>query len=129
MKKERIAASICNLRWEKALETTFNRFGLKKEQVANAAFMNVRNIYRYLNGIIPQKKSLVQLLIAMELPLEVSLALIHAAGYSLSASSADVFYRTLLENPKAVNVLEANEMIEEYNRQVGKNAIPLFKLN
>lgn len=128
MKKERIAASICNLRWEKALETTFDVFGFKKEQVANAAYMNVRNIYRYLSGIIPQKKSLVQLLIAMELPLDVSLALIHAAGYSLSASSADVFYRTLLENPKAVDVLEANEMIEEYNLTAGKEVIPLFTL-
>lgn len=91
-------------------------------------FSYKKEYFYYLNGIIPKKKSLVQMLIAMELPLEVSLALIHAAGYSLSASSADVFYRTLLENPKAVDVFEANEMIEEYNRTVGKEIIPLFSL-
>ena len=111
-----LAREIRKLPFGDALDLVFKSFHRKKEQVAKAAYFDTRNIYRYLNGeSLPQKQTTVKVLIAMALPYEISMALIYSAGYSLSASAADVFYRTLLENPGAVTVLEANEMIDELN--------------
>ena len=91
----------------------------------------VRNIYRYLNeGVTPELDNLVKLLLAMNIPLRLSEALLYSAGYILNSSAKNVLYSILLENHSAVGgILEANEIIEEYNRTVRKEVIPLFKLN
>lgn len=113
-----------------ALHTVFEEFSLKKEAVAKRAFMPVEYLYRYINkSVIPELDNLVKLLLAMDIPFRLSDALLYTAGYVLRSNDRDVMYSVLLENHKAVGgVIEANEMIEEYNRTAGKQVIPLFKL-
>lgn len=127
-----LARKIRKLPFDDALDLVFKSFHRKKEQVAKAAYFDTRNIYRYLNGeSLPQKQTTVKMLIAMALPYEISMALLYSAGYSLNASAADVFYRTLLENPGAVTIIEANEMIDELNVTAKNKSdfIPPFKLS
>ena len=127
-----LARKIRTLPFGDALYFVFEVYNFKKEKIANVAFIDTRGLYRYFNGNnIPKKTTLVKLLISMALPYEISMALIYSAGYSLNASAADVFYRTLLENPGTVTIIEANEMIDELNATAKRKSdfIPPFKLN
>lgn len=97
------------------------------DRLAEKASLDKRNIYRYMNeGIIPKKRHLVQLLVAMNLPYRISTALLYSAGYTLNSSDADVFYSLLLENPGLLTIDEANEMIFEINEKSCKTIIPEF---
>ena len=125
-----LVESIRKLSFSDALFRVFEELKLNKETIARRAFMPVRNIYRYLNeGVTPELDNLVKLLLAMNIPLRLSEALLYSAGYILNSSAKNVLYSILLENHSAVGgILEANEIIEEYNRTVGKEVIPLFSL-
>ena len=80
-------------------------------------------------GVTPELDNLVKLLLAMNIPIRLSEALLYSAGYILNSSAKNVMYSILLENYKALGgILEANEIIEEYNRTAGKEIIPLFTL-
>ena len=113
-----------------ALRLTFKKYHLKVERVANEAFMDKSLIYKYWkNSSKPNKETLVKLLLSMRIPFDESEKLLRRRGYSLDSNNADIFYRVLLENSKALCVLDANDMIDLLNEEEGRIAVKPFDLN
>lgn len=111
-----------------ALYSVFQQFRLRVEAVARDSALDKRSIYRYIsNQVAPPKKTLVQLLIGMKIPYQISWELLYAAGYVLNSSDEDVFYAAILEQ-HTFDVYEVNEMIDEYNSDKKRAVIKKFKL-
>lgn len=112
-----------------SLYDVLQTFEIKVELIEKSSGIDRRNIYRYMNeGVIPSKRSLIQLLIGMKVPYQVSIMLLRSAGYTLNSSWADTVYAAILENPNSLDIFEANTMIDEINRCERNAQIPLFKI-
>ncbi|MBE6778975.1 MAG: helix-turn-helix domain-containing protein [Ruminococcaceae bacterium] len=65
------------------LETLIEKHGLKKSQVIRAAEMSEVYAYQILSGLrIPERNKLLNLAVAMQLPLDEVQTLLRCAGYS-----------------------------------------------
>lgn len=126
-----LEGAIHSLSFSKSLELVFKEYKLNIETVSKAAFIDKRDLYRYLGeNVIPRKSNLVKLLLAMKIPYRVSLSLLYAAGLTLNSSNQDVFFSVLLENPNCISILDANDMVAEYNasEMYERDYIKPFKL-
>lgn len=121
---------IRSLSFGDALYRVLERYSVNVESLAAKTYIDKRNIYRYLNNdVVPQKATLIQLLVGLEVSYIISMDLLRAAGFILNSSYQDIFYSVLLENPGSLSVIEANELILEMNKNEKRNIISEFKIN
>lgn len=94
------------------------------EEVALDADLDRKSITHYLNGTRnPQIESVMQLCIAMQLPLSLALALLESAGHVLSNGKTHRAYYTILNDLKYCDLDTANQYLLSINQKpLGKTA-------
>ena len=97
------------------LDGLIKKYNLKKSQVIRAAEMSEVYAYQIFSGLrVPERKKLLCIAVAMELPLDEVQTLLKSAGYSTLYVKLPFDSIVLYGICKKLSVVEINELLYEY---------------
>lgn len=100
------------------LDKLMKKYDLKKSRVIRAAEISEVYAYQIFSGLrVPERKKLLCLAIAMELPLDEVQALLKCAGYSVLYVKLPFDSIIIYGICKKMSVVEINELLFEYDME------------
>lgn len=97
------------------LDKLIKKYGLKKSQIIRAAEISEVYAYQIFSGLrVPERKKLLCIAVAMELPLGEVQILLKSAGYSMLYVKLPFDSILLYGICKKLSVVEINEILYEY---------------
>ena len=98
------------------LDKLLKKYDLKKSEVIHAAEMSEVYAYQIFSGVrVPERKKLLCLAVAMELPLDEVQTLLKCAGYPMLYVKLPFDSIILYGICKKMSVVEINELLFEYD--------------
>ena len=98
------------------LDGLIKKYNLKKSQIIRAAEMSEVYAYQIFSGLrVPERKKLLCIAIAMELPLDEVQTLLKSAGYSTLYVKLPFDSIVLYGICKKLSVVKINELLYEYD--------------
>ena len=127
-KRKELLNKLLSQSFSTALQTVLEEYDLNKEIIEDEFNISFRTIERYYYGeTLPEKITLIQILIEIGCYFEVSQFILTKAGYILT--SEETPYIIFLEQEGKLSIRDCNEILKAYNKSLGPNEkkLPLFK--
>lgn len=126
---KKLSEMIRRLPFYSAFRSVLFEFGIRKERLAVNCCFSISNLYHYCSGDSePTKRTLILIALMAQFPAEISHALMYSLGVQFNNSVADQFFARLITDSQPMTIYELNSRIEDENRSLGEDVIPMFKV-